>query len=68
MGDDERTATTERMTDVEALMWHLEADPYLSSTFANLSWLDGPPDPERLRARMWRATREIPRLRRRPFR
>lgn len=55
----------ERMSDLESLMWGLEADPMLSSTFANLSWLDGPPDPERLRARMWRATREIPRLRRR---
>ncbi|MCB0972757.1 MAG: hypothetical protein KDA97_14725, partial [Acidimicrobiales bacterium] len=53
------------MSDLEALMWGLESDPMLSSTFANLSWLDRSPDPERLRTRMWRATREIPRLRRR---
>ena len=28
------------MSDVEALMWNLEKDPHLSSTFANLTILD----------------------------
>ncbi len=55
----------ERMSDVEALMWSLEADPHLSSTFANLTMLDRAPDPERLRRRLWRASRVVPRLRRR---
>ncbi len=59
------TAGPERMSDVEALMWSLEADPHLSSTFANLSILDQAPDPDRLRRRLWRASRVVPRLRRR---
>ena len=58
-------ATTEHMSDVEALMWALDADPVLSSTFANITFLDRAPDRERLRRRLWRATRVVPRLRRR---
>lgn len=54
-----------RMSDVEALMWSLEADPHLSSTFANLSVFDREPDLDRLRRRMWRASRVVPRLRQR---
>ncbi len=53
------------LTDVEALMWTLDADPHLSSAFANVTLFDRPPDPERLRARMELAVRSIPRLRRR---
>lgn len=56
--------TNERMSDVEALMWSLDADPILSSTFANLTFFDRAPDRERLRRRMWRASRVVPRLRR----
>jgi WS/DGAT/MGAT family acyltransferase len=51
------------MTDAEGLMWRLEKDPYLSSTFGTVSLLDRPPDFDRLRARMERATWVIPRLR-----
>ncbi len=65
MDDDDPAAATERMTDVEALMWHLEADPHLSSTFANLTTFDRSPDPDLLRRRLWRASRVVPRLRRR---
>ncbi|MEX2627385.1 MAG: wax ester/triacylglycerol synthase domain-containing protein [Ilumatobacteraceae bacterium] len=54
-----------RMSDAEGLMWRLEKDPHLSSTFANVTVLDRPPDFERLRRRMERATRAIPRLRQR---
>ncbi|MEY3680371.1 MAG: hypothetical protein RL547_984 [Actinomycetota bacterium] len=54
-----------RMSDAEGLMWRLEKDPYLSSTFANVSILDRPPDFDRLRRRMERATVAIPRLRQR---
>ena len=44
-----------RMSDAEGLMWRLEKDPYLSSTAANLTVLDSPPDMERLAQRMLRA-------------
>lgn len=54
-----------RMSDVEALMWNLEKDPFLSSTFANVTILDQPPDVERLRRRMLRALQLVPRLRQR---
>ncbi len=50
------------MTDVEALMWNLEKDPHLSASIANITILDSPPDPARLRARMERAVASIPRL------
>lgn len=53
------------MSDLEAMMWTLEADPFLSSNFANISFLDRAPDMERLRRRLWHATRVVPRLRRR---
>ncbi|MBU6201477.1 MAG: DUF1298 domain-containing protein [Acidobacteria bacterium] len=51
------------MSDAEALMWRLEKDRHLSSTFANLTILDRPPDLEVLRERMRRATVAVPRLR-----
>ena len=53
------------MSDVEALMWTLEKDPHLSSTFANVTVLDRPPDIDRLRRRMDRALALVPRLRQR---
>ncbi len=53
------------MSDVEALMWNLETDPHLSATFANLTLFDRSPDHDRLRRRLWRASRVVPRLRRR---
>jgi hypothetical protein len=52
-----------RMSDAEALMWRLEKDRHLSSTFANLTILDRPPDLALLRERMRRATVAVPRLR-----
>src|SRR5688500_14415430 len=55
----------ERMSDVEALMWTLEKDPHLSSTFANVTVFDRPPDVERLRRRLQRAVAIVPRLRQR---
>jgi WS/DGAT/MGAT family acyltransferase len=53
------------MSDVEALMWNLEKDPHLSSTFANVTLLDRAPDMARLRARMLAAAEVFPRLRQR---
>jgi len=51
-----------RMSDVEALMWNLEKDPALASTFANVTILDQSPDLDRLRERMAHAVRVVPRL------
>ncbi|MBA3286711.1 MAG: DUF1298 domain-containing protein [Acidimicrobiia bacterium] len=51
-----------KMSDAEGLMWRLEKDPYLSSSFTTLSILDRPPDVARLRARLERAAVAIPRL------
>jgi WS/DGAT/MGAT family acyltransferase len=51
------------MSDAEGLMWRLEKDPHLSSTFANVTILDRNPDFELLRRRMARAMLRIPRLR-----
>lgn len=51
-----------RMSDVEAMMWNVEKDPYLSSTFGSVTFLDCPPDVERLRRRLLRMVERIPRL------
>lgn len=51
-----------RMTDAEGLMWRLEKDPYLSSTFSNLTILDRPIDIDRFRRRMEIAAMVVPRL------
>ena len=54
-----------KMSDAEGLMWRLEKDPHLSSTFANVTILDRPPNFEQLLRRMERATFAVPRLRQR---
>src|SRR3954454_7594902 len=54
-----------RMSEHEALMWALEDDPVLRSSFANLTLTDQPVDPVRLRDRMAATVRRIPRLRQR---
>src|SRR3954453_10245289 len=54
-----------RMSDVEALMWNLEKDPALASSFANVTILDQRPDVERLRRRLTAAMDVVPRLRHR---
>ena len=51
------------MSEAEALMWRLENDPHLSSTFGNVSFLDRAPDFDAFRRRMARAALVIPRLR-----
>ncbi len=53
------------MSDAEGLMWRLEKDPYLSSTFANVTILDRKPNFDQLRRRMERTAMRIPRLRQR---
>ena len=52
-----------RMSDAEGLMWRVDKDPHLSSTFGTVSVLDRPPDFDALRARMEQATWAVPRLR-----
>ena len=59
------TGHDRRMSDTEAMMWRLEKDPYLASTFANISILDRSPDMDTLCARMERTAVLFPRLRRR---
>lgn len=54
-----------KMSDAEGLMWRLEKDPHLSSTFASVTILDRPPDVDRLMRRMERATLAVERLRQR---
>ncbi len=58
-------AFEQRMSDQEALMWSLELDPVLRSSFANVTFLDRPVDVDRFRARMVRAVAAVPRLRQR---
>jgi len=51
-----------RMSDVEAMMWNVEKDPYLSSTFGSITVLEKAPDFDRLRRRLLVMVRRIPRL------
>lgn len=53
------------MSDAEGLMWRLEKDPYLSSTFGTVMILDRAPEWDVFRRRVDRATIAIPRLRQR---
>ncbi len=62
---DRRLQFDSTMSEQEALMWALEQDPVLRSTFAQLTLLDRPGDPGRFRDRMARAARLVPRLRQR---
>ncbi len=53
------------MSDAEGLMWRLEKDPHLSSTYGTVTILDRAPDFDSFRRRMERAVVAIPRLRQR---
>jgi diacylglycerol O-acyltransferase len=53
----------DRMTQADALMWHLESDPVLRSTILSTWILDRMPDLARFKAKAERATQIIPRLR-----
>ncbi len=54
-----------KMSDAEALMWRLEHDPFLSSTFGSVTVLDRPADARAFRERMLRAAYGVRRLRQR---
>jgi WS/DGAT/MGAT family acyltransferase len=63
-----RSATLEfedRLSESDALMLALEADPVLRSTIVSAWVLDGTPDPERMRVKLEQAIALIPRLRQR---
>jgi len=53
------------MSDVEAMMWLVDSDPHLSSTFGSLTLLDRVPDVDRLTRRMQLTVSRVPRLRQR---
>jgi WS/DGAT/MGAT family acyltransferase len=53
------------MTDAEALMWVVEREPGLRSSFSNVTFLERLPDLARFRRRMLAAVAQIPRLRQR---
>ena len=53
------------MSDADALMWTIEKDPLLRSTITTVMVFDRPIDRERLRLRLDRVSRVIPRLRQR---
>ena len=53
------------MTPSEALMWAIERDPILRSTFLNITVLDRPPDVGRLARRMAETIESFPRMRQR---
>ncbi len=55
----------QRMSDSDALMWGIEADPLLRSTIIAIAVLDRAPDRARLEAKVERGTLDIPRLRQR---
>jgi WS/DGAT/MGAT family acyltransferase len=55
----------QRMSDQDALMWGIEADPLLRSTIIAIALLDRAPDRARLEEKVERGTRDIPRLRQR---
>jgi WS/DGAT/MGAT family acyltransferase len=54
-----------RMTDAEALMWSLDADPALRSSFVSVTFLDRTPDFGRFRRRVEQAIGDNPSLRNR---
>lgn len=54
-----------RMSDADALMWHIERDPQLRSTITTVWILDQMPDESRLVEKIERASRLVPRLRER---
>jgi diacylglycerol O-acyltransferase len=54
-----------KMSDAEGLMWRLESDPFLSSSFSNVTVLDRPPDMDSVLRRFERMTAAFPRLRHR---
>lgn len=55
----------EEMSGFESMMWDMERDPHLASTFSNITILDQAPDRVAFRRRMAKALERVPRLRQR---
>ena len=53
------------MSDAEAMMWNIEKDPRLSSSFGTVTIVDRPIDIDVMRKRIGRAVADIPRMRER---
>ncbi|NMD22602.1 MAG: hypothetical protein GYA65_00320, partial [Actinobacteria bacterium] len=53
------------MTGTEAMMWHIEADPWMSPSGGSITIFDRPLDVPRLRRLMTNAVNNVPRLRQR---
>ena len=53
------------MSDEDALMWNIEKDPILRSTILAVGIFDSVPDWQRLRNRVERTSRLVPRFRQR---
>ncbi|HEY2428599.1 MAG TPA: wax ester/triacylglycerol synthase domain-containing protein [Acidimicrobiales bacterium] len=51
------------LTEAEALMWSLDGEPALRSSFLSITFLDHPPSPERYRRRMTEAVDAVEALR-----
>ena len=65
MAEERPVTNARRMSDAEALMWAVESDPVLRSSFLNVTFLDRAPDFDRFRRRIAQAAAQIPRLRQR---
>lgn len=57
--------TGRHLTSAEALMWSLDNDPALRSSFMGVTFLDSPPDADRFRRKMFDAVASINALRER---
>jgi WS/DGAT/MGAT family acyltransferase len=62
---DDTSRFEHRMSDSDALMWTIEKDPLLRSTITAIALLDQAPDRSRVRDKVERGLRMIPRLRQR---
>jgi WS/DGAT/MGAT family acyltransferase len=65
MAERPRPDVDERLAAFDSVMWNVEADPVLRSVMVSVLVLDRAPDVERLRTRIERLTRAVPRMRQR---
>ncbi len=61
----EERGSDDRMSDVDKILWVIEANPQLRSTITAVLFFDQAPDRASLSTRVERATRRVPRLRQR---
>ncbi len=56
------SATQERMSDLDTLVWNIERDPRLTSTVTGILMFDDPIEPADLHRQLQRSSRIVPRL------